>query len=141
MRERARMPRQGMEFQKLVAYLERAVADQRNVTVESPKFIPDKVTGDLREHDVVITQRVPQRETTTAIECRDHRRPVTVDQVEAFHTKCEEVTCGWYMRNTINGLVARRRTCHNGVSLSPKAKNLGSRERTRWSAEILRSSE
>jgi hypothetical protein len=84
------MPRQGEEFQKLVAYLERAVADQPNVIVESPKFIPDKVTGDPREHDIVITQRFPQREITTAIECRDHKRPVSVAQVEAFHTKCED---------------------------------------------------
>ena len=84
------MPRQGEDFQKLVAYLERAVADQPNVTIESPKFIPDKVTGDLREHDIVIAQRFPQREITTAIECRDLSRPVTVNQVEAFHTKCED---------------------------------------------------
>jgi hypothetical protein len=84
------MPRQGEEFQKLVSYLERAVADQPNVTVESPMFIPDKVTGDPREHDIVITQRFPQREITTAIECRDLKRPVTVPQIEAFHTKCED---------------------------------------------------
>src|SRR5687768_8075613 len=69
--ERSCMPRQGEDFQKLVAYLERAVADQPKVTIESPKLIPDKVTGDLREHDIVITQRFPQREITTAIECRD----------------------------------------------------------------------
>jgi hypothetical protein len=73
-----------------VAYLERAVADHTNVTIEIKKFVPDKVTGELREHDIVLTQRSPQRVTVTAIECRDRNRPVTVNQIEEFHTKCQD---------------------------------------------------
>jgi predicted helicase len=83
------MPRQGEDFNKLVAYLERAVADQPNVTIETNKRIPDKVTGGLREHDIVLTQSLPQRVTVTAIECRDRTRPVTVNQVEEFHAKSQ----------------------------------------------------
>jgi hypothetical protein len=84
------MPRQGEDFNRLVAYLERAVADHTNVTIEIKKFVPDKVTGELREHDIVLTQRSPQRVTVTAIECRDRNRPVTVNQIEEFHTKCQD---------------------------------------------------
>ncbi len=83
------MPRQGEEFHRLVEILERAVVDHPNVTVESPKYLTDKVTGEPREHDIVLTQRSPQRTTITAIECRDRSRPVTVNQVEEFHAKCE----------------------------------------------------
>jgi Restriction endonuclease len=83
------MPRQGEEFHRLVEVLERAVVDHPNVTVESPKFLTDKVTGELREHDIVLTQRSPQRTTITAIECRDRSRRVGVNQVEEFRAKCE----------------------------------------------------
>lgn len=83
------MPRQGEEFHRLVEILERAVVDHPNVTVESPKYLTDKVTGEPREHDIVLTQRSPQRTTITAIECRDRSRRVTVNQVEEFHAKCE----------------------------------------------------
>jgi hypothetical protein len=83
------MPRQGEEFHRLVEILERAVVDHPNITVESPKYLTDKVTEELREHDIVLTQRSPQRTTITAIECRDRSRLVTVNQLEEFHAKCE----------------------------------------------------
>jgi hypothetical protein len=83
------MPRQGEDFHHLVEILERVVVDHPNVTVESPKYLTDKVTGEPREHDIVLTQRSPQRTTITAIECRDRSRKVTVNQVEEFHAKCE----------------------------------------------------
>jgi hypothetical protein len=85
------MPRQGEDFHRLVEILERAVVDHPNVTVESPKYLTDKVTGEPREHDIVLTQRSPQRTTTTAIECRDRSRKVTVNQVEEFHAKVETI--------------------------------------------------
>jgi hypothetical protein len=45
----------GENLQRLVRVLEQAITDAPNVIVESPKRLPDKDTGKLREHDVVIT--------------------------------------------------------------------------------------
>lgn len=47
--------RKGRYLEKLVAYLERHFAANDSVAVESPKRLRDKSTGQLREHDVVLT--------------------------------------------------------------------------------------
>lgn len=84
------MPRQGEDFHRLVEYLERAVSENPNVTIESPKLLSDKITGNLREHDIVLTYQYPQRQFVIAIECRDRSRKVGVAQVEEFYTKCRD---------------------------------------------------
>jgi hypothetical protein len=45
----------GENLQRLVRALEQAINAASNITVESPKRLPDKDTGRLREHDVVLT--------------------------------------------------------------------------------------
>lgn len=83
------MPRKGRSLEKLVTHLERVLAPEEGVTVDSPKRLRDKTTGRLREHDVVLTFRAGHHELLTAIECRDRKRRVGSPQIEAFHKKCE----------------------------------------------------
>lgn len=80
----------GRSLEKLVAYLERHFADSDTVIVESPKRLPDKTTGKLREHDVVLTVTSAHHKILVAVECRDRSRPVGVPQIEAFAKKCSE---------------------------------------------------
>jgi hypothetical protein len=80
----------GRALEKLVAYLERHFADSDTVIVESPKRLPDKTTGKLREHDVVLTVTSAHHKILVAVECRDRSRPVGVPQIEAFAKKCSE---------------------------------------------------
>jgi hypothetical protein len=40
----------GKDLERLVTALEKAVAGSDKVSVESPKFLDDKVTGEKREH-------------------------------------------------------------------------------------------
>jgi hypothetical protein len=82
--------RNGIAFQNLVAALERALLKEDNAVLESPKRLPDKDTGRLREHDIVIRWKQEHHEIVTAIECRDTARPVGVPAVEAFAKKCEK---------------------------------------------------
>lgn len=82
--------RKGDDFHKLVECLERALNGSDNVEIDSPRFLPDKVTGKLREHDVVLTYKQPNRTVLVAIECRDRSRKIDVGQIEAFHTKCRD---------------------------------------------------
>lgn len=99
---RSRTPRPGRALEKLVASLERALGGKDAVKVESPKHLPDRVTGELREHDVVITFPSTHHELMLAIECRDRSRKVTVNDVEAFAAKCQDTKV------------------HKGVMVSPK---------------------
>ena len=98
----SRKPKPGRSLEKLVASLERALGGKDGVKVESPKHLPDRVTGELREHDVVITFPTMHHEMTLAIECRDRSRKVTVNDVEAFVSKCQDTKI------------------HKGVMVSPK---------------------
>lgn len=80
----------GRALEKLVATIERALGGNTDVTVESPKLLPDRVTGELRELDVVITFISTHHQLLVGLECRDRSRRVTVNDVEAFMSKCRD---------------------------------------------------
>lgn len=80
--------KQGKALEILVASLEKALAENQNVTVHSPVRLPDRTTGKLREHDVVVEFKEGHHSLLVAIECRDRSRPIGVPQVEAFWAKC-----------------------------------------------------
>ena len=60
----------GKSLEKLVFVLEKALSANDNVRIESPKKFRDKVTGQLREYDVVLTIKEKHHEVTVAIELR-----------------------------------------------------------------------
>lgn len=80
--------KQGRALELLVEKLERQLASDANVVIESPKKIQDIQTGKLREHDVVLTYSQSHHELIIAIECKDRSRPVGVPDIEAFDNKC-----------------------------------------------------
>jgi len=84
------MPKTGKSLEKLIASLEKALCGADNVVVESPKRLKDKITGKMREHDVVLTISQSHHQVIVAIECRDRTRPITVNQVESFWKKCQD---------------------------------------------------
>src|SRR5215216_5814330 len=87
--------RPGEALQILVKRIEETLAGDEKTTIESPGYLIDVRTGERREHDVIITTRLPHREIKTVIECKDHSRPVGVPLVEAFKTKCEDTVVDW----------------------------------------------
>lgn len=80
--------KKGRSLELLVEKLERQLASDENVLIESPKKIRDIQTGKLREHDVVLTYNQAHHELLVAIECKDRSRPVGVPDIEAFSNKC-----------------------------------------------------
>ena len=80
----------GRSLETLVASIERVLARNDKVTVDSPKFLSDRITKEPREHDVVITLAGSHHKTLIAIECRDRSRKVTVNDVESFWSKCQD---------------------------------------------------
>lgn len=80
----------GRRLEKIIELIERQANDTPGVRVEVRKRIRDKDTNKLREHDVVITYSAGHHKPLVmALECRDRSRPVTVEAVESFHTKCQ----------------------------------------------------
>lgn len=82
--------RSGKPLEELVASIERALANNQNVKVQSPAFLADKITGEEREHDVLITVSGSHHKAIIAIECRDRSRKITVNDVEGFWSKCQD---------------------------------------------------
>jgi hypothetical protein len=82
------MAKDGKALQVLVHAIESSISGSPNVRVESPKRLPDKDTGQLREHDVVLTFTLAHHEFLLALECRDRSRPAGVPDIEAFNAKC-----------------------------------------------------
>ncbi len=83
------MANDGKSLERLVALIETALG-LHGVEVETRKRLPDRITGKLREHDVLVTLTCAHHVVRIALECRDHFRPVTVGMVEAFHQKCQD---------------------------------------------------
>jgi hypothetical protein len=82
------MAKDGKTLEALVHAIESSISGAPNVRVEAKKRLPDKDTGQLREHDVVLTFSLAHHEFLLALECRDRSRPIGVPDVEAFHAKC-----------------------------------------------------
>ena len=80
----------GKALEALVASIERALAHNEKVSVQSPAHLPDRITGEPREHDVLITVAGSHHKATIAIECRDRSRKITVNDIEGFWSKCQD---------------------------------------------------
>jgi hypothetical protein len=81
--------RPGQNLQLLVRAIEHAINAAPNITIESPKWLPNKDTGRLREHGVVLTFSFNHYSLMVALECRDRSRKVGVPDVEGFRNKCD----------------------------------------------------
>lgn len=83
------MMRSGKSLERLVASLERAFAGA-DARIEAPsRRLVDRDTGMAREFDVLIEWKRGHHQLLTAIECKNHGRPIGVSIVEAFADKCD----------------------------------------------------
>jgi hypothetical protein len=78
------------ELQDLVAAIE-AVALPLNADVRSPAYLPDKITGQEREVDVVIRYKIGSVPVLIAIECRLHGRRQDVQWIEQLVSKRDSI--------------------------------------------------
>lgn len=113
-----RKSRPGRSLERLVASIERVLGKADNVQVDSPAFLLDRVTGEQREHDVLLTIRTSHHTSLIALECRDRSRKVTVNEVEGFHAKCADTGVGQGV------IVSPRGFTRNAIA---KARHLGLR--------------
>lgn len=84
------MPRAGRNLELLVAHLERTLLGTDGVTVESPGFLPDKVTGQAREFDVLVTIKKGHHCVHIAFEVKDEASKIDAPFIEQFATKTSD---------------------------------------------------
>ena len=80
------MPQRSTAFQDLIALLERQLAPVGAVVTESA-LVPETLTGNLREVDILIRGPFGAREVVVGIECRDHQRKGDIHWIEQARSK------------------------------------------------------
>lgn len=78
--------KKGKEFEKLVELLEYCLIPD-GAKVKSPDYIPDKITGSLREVDVSIRMNIGSVPILIIVECRDRARGEDVTWIEQLSQK------------------------------------------------------
>lgn len=84
------MARKGRHLEEITHALEKYLAGSGAI-VESPGFVEDRITGQMREVDVLITRGQGHHKQVIAVECRDRKAPVGNPDIEAFHTKTSDL--------------------------------------------------
>lgn len=108
----------GRWLEKLIESIERQANEREGVTVQSPAYLMDKVTGDLREFDVLITIKTGHHDPILmALECRDRSRPVGAPEVEAFVGKCRDAGVNQGIIVSAKGfaVTAREKAKHHNI--------------------------
>lgn len=82
--------KKGKTFENLVSILEKVLSGSEHVKITAPAKLKDRTNGRLREHDVLLTIKQGHHTLYTAIECREHSRKITVNQIEGFSQKCSD---------------------------------------------------
>jgi len=120
----------GVALQNLVAALERALANQDNVSIESPGYLRDKDTGQKREHDVLIIWKQAHHSIIGAIEGRDRSRKIGVNEVEGFARMCERTGVDVAMMVSSKGFYKTART--KAKSFDVRCMELNDAEKFDW---------
>lgn len=82
--------RKGKALETLVEHLERLANKDENISIRKNAELPDKITGESREFDVLMEMKSAHHCVTLGFECRDRKRPVGGPDIEQFAAKCED---------------------------------------------------
>ena len=82
--------RAGRDLEQLVAHLETFLGPQ-GAEIQSPDYLPDRVTGERREVDISIRLHVGSAPVLVIAECRDRSRVEDVTWIEQLASKRDDV--------------------------------------------------
>lgn len=77
-------------FEKLVAKIQRDLVGS-GATVDVDQQIIGKLTGQSRQVDIAIRQRIGMHDILIAIECKDHKRPLTTADIGSVKQLMDDV--------------------------------------------------
>jgi|SRR6185503_18176400 len=129
------MPARSNHFQKLVYEVERQLAPLGAV-VEESAMLPERLSGELREVDILISLDEGPHQVQIGIECQDRSRPATKQWVESIAKKHEELGINKTVLVSSSGFYssARRRA----VSLFMSVVDIAYIDKADWPSEVLR---
>lgn len=80
----------GKNFEKLVRLIQETLKDTPSTEIFSNYKIENK-SGRKGEIDIFIQSSINNMEIKIAIECKDYRKPVSVEKIDAFNSKCQRI--------------------------------------------------
>lgn len=129
------MPARTNQFQKLVYEIERQLAPLGAI-VEESAMLPERVTGELREVDILVSLDEGHHRVRIGIECQDRSRPATKQWVEAIAKKHEELGINKTVLISSSGFYAAAR--RRAESLFISVLDITGIDKADWPTEVLR---
>jgi hypothetical protein len=128
------MPARTNQFQRLVYEVERQLA-ALGAVVEESAMVPERLSGDLREVDILVSLDEGHHRVLIGIECQDKSRPADKQWVEAIAKKHEELGINKTVLVSSSGFysTARRRA----ESLFMGVIDIANISRADWPTEVL----
>jgi hypothetical protein len=80
----------GKKLEKLVRLIQESLKDFPNTEIFSNYKIENN-SGRKREIDVLLKTTINNFDLIIAIECKDYKKSVSVDKIEAFNSKCKRI--------------------------------------------------
>jgi hypothetical protein len=96
------MARKGREFELLVEKIEK-IALSDGAKISSPGYLPDRITGEPREVDILIEQEIGTTSVKIVIECRDRSAIQDTTWIEQLHTKLNDIKINKAIAVSSNG--------------------------------------
>ncbi len=84
------MPRKGRELELLLKRLEN-VEFPEGATINSPHYLEDKITGQLREVDVTVSYKLGTKQILIGFECRDRNKTEDATWIEQIKGKHDDL--------------------------------------------------
>jgi hypothetical protein len=113
------VPKRANPFQSAILALQRTV--QPGASVTESKFLEDRITGELREVDVVVETQVGPYRLVLCFECTSGMRRADVGWVDEMHGKHQTLPTDKLFLVSQNGFTRRaaaKAASHNHVALS-----------------------
>jgi hypothetical protein len=129
------MPARTNQFQKLVYEIERQLAPLGAV-VEESAMLPERVSGELREVDVVISLDEGHHRVLIGVECQDRSRPATKQWVESIAKKHEELGINKTVLVSSSGFYASAK--RRAESLFMSVIDISHINKADWPTEVFR---
>ena len=117
------MPRKGRVTEKIVALLEKGLLPG-GAEVKSPCYLPDKITGELREVDVAIRYKLGAIPILIIVECRDRKVKADVPWIEQVAQKQADLNAAKAIAVSTSGFTAsaRQKAAHHGIEIREISK-------------------
>lgn len=117
------MPRKGRAAEKIVALLEKGLLPE-GAEVKSPSFLPDKITGELREVDIGIRYKLGAIPILVIVECRDRKAKADVLWIEQVAQKRADLNAAKAIAVSTSGFTpsAYQKAAHHGIEIRELSK-------------------